>query len=125
MPATAPSITPPAQDEIESGHSLWQDAWHRLCKNKLAIIGFGFVLLLGLVSVFAPFITSKSYQDQNLALGPTPPGTEHWLGTDQFGLNMYSRPAPTVYPSRLLLLVVNAAGVPAMLTPRLLLSRQA
>ena len=31
-------------EAIESGTSLWQDAWHRLRKNKLALVSFWFLV---------------------------------------------------------------------------------
>lgn len=76
---------------VEPGHSLWQDAWLRLRRNRLAVAGFIFVAVLGLASVLAPWIAPGSYETQNLTLGATPPGARHWLGTDILGRDLLSR----------------------------------
>ena len=31
--------TDDAVDHAEAGSSLWRDAWHRLLKNKLSVVG--------------------------------------------------------------------------------------
>ena len=35
----------------EQGTSLWRDAWIKLCKNYLALLGLAIILLLCLVSL--------------------------------------------------------------------------
>lgn len=91
MTAELPPATLPVAGEIEAGHSLWQDAWHRLRKNKMAVAGGIFIVLLMLASFLAPLIAPHSYQEQNLALGATPPGLAHWFGTDQLGRDLFAR----------------------------------
>ena len=75
----------------EAGSSLWQDAWVKLRKNRLAICGLVVLLLLGLVSLLTPWIAPYGYEEQNLILGASPPSAEHWLGTDIFGRDMLTR----------------------------------
>ena len=72
-------ITP---GQLESGTSLWRDAWHRLAKNRLAVFGGALLTLLGLACLFGPFLLPYSYEEQNLALGASRPSAAHWLGTD-------------------------------------------
>jgi oligopeptide transport system permease protein len=76
--------------QIEQGHSLWRDAWARLKKNKLAVFGGGVLLVLTLLCVFGPLF-SQTYQEQNLDLGASPPGSAHWLGTDTLGRDLFAR----------------------------------
>ena len=46
-------------DSVESGTSLWEDAWNRLQQNKLAMFGGGFLLLIIVISLLTPcFIAS-------------------------------------------------------------------
>lgn len=90
MSVESPTVTPRA-DEIEAGHSLWQDAWHRLRKNKMAIAGAIFIVLLAIASFLTPLIVPGSYEKTNLALGPTAPNLAHLLGTDELGRDMLSR----------------------------------
>ena len=77
--------------ELEPGHSLWGDAWHRLQKNRLAVIGGGVLVVLALACLFGPLFSAYSYEEQNLANGFAPPGAAHWLGTDQLGRDLLVR----------------------------------
>jgi oligopeptide transport system permease protein len=88
-----PNISPPTLllEQAEQGHSLWQDAWHRLRKNRMALFGGFFILLMMLSSFFGPMLVPHGYQEQNLQLRESPPSAEHWLGTDKLGRDLLSR----------------------------------
>mgnify|MGYP003331281223 CR=1 FL=1 len=99
MSASAASSTAVS---VEAGHSLWQDAWARLRKNRLALISAFVVTLLGLVCAAAPWLARFSYEEQDLALGAAPPSAKHWLGTDQLGRDQFTR---LLYGGRVSLMV--------------------
>jgi oligopeptide transport system permease protein len=104
MLSLSPSNLPSAElapDQLERGSSLWQDAWHRLRKNRLAVVGGTLLLALSLLCVLGPLFT-QSYHAQNLDLGATAPSAEHWLGTDTLGRDLFSR---ILYGGRISLMV--------------------
>ena len=104
MPSLSPTVLPAADvtaDQLEQGTSLWRDAWARLRKNHLAVTGSVVLLVLTLLCVGGPWV-SQSYRDQNLNLGATPPGAEHWLGTDTLGRDLFAR---MLYGGRISLMV--------------------
>ncbi len=77
---------------------LWSDAFARLRKNKLSMIGLIMVIFLLFIAIVGPFITPYNYQDQDLVAvvanngQPLPPMTGgHILGTDQIGRDLLSR----------------------------------
>jgi oligopeptide transport system permease protein len=78
-------------EQAEKGTSLWRDSWHRLRKNKMALFGGIVVLVLGLGSFLAPWISPQSYESQDLALGAVGPRPGHWLGTDALGRDQLAR----------------------------------
>ena len=81
------SPAPPA----EPRSSLWRDAWHRLQKNRLAVLGGGTLLVLSILCVVGPWFLRVTYQEQNLDLGATAPGAAHWFGTDTLGRDLFVR----------------------------------
>jgi oligopeptide transport system permease protein len=77
---------------------LWSDAFGRLRKNRLAVLGLIMVLLLLFLGAFGPFLAPWPYAYQDLKAvvagggGPLPPGSPgHLLGTDQLGRDLLSR----------------------------------
>jgi oligopeptide transport system permease protein len=104
MPAPAPDLDGPMDGH--EGASFWQDAWHRLWQNKLALFGLFVVTVLSLVCLLAPLLCEHvigySYEEQNLALGPVPPNHAHWLGTDPLGRDLLAR---LLYGGRISLMV--------------------
>ncbi len=80
-----------ASAETEAGSSLGRDAWHRLRKNRLALLGGILLIVLSLLCVVGPWFLHFSYQEQNLDLGATPPSGMHWLGTDTLGRDLLVR----------------------------------
>lgn len=77
---------------------LWGDAFGRLRKNRLAIVGLFLVIGLLFVGIFGPFLAPWPYDYQDLQAvfaaggGPLPPGSpDHPLGTDQLGRDLLSR----------------------------------
>jgi oligopeptide transport system permease protein len=90
-----PAAQPPADlvslEEQEPGSSLWRDAWHRLAKNKMAVVS---AIILGLIILGAflgPHFSRQSYETQDLRLGATAPSAAHWLGTDTLGRDLLVR----------------------------------
>ena len=52
-------------DSIESGTSLWEDAWNRLKRNKLAMFGLCVVSFAIVIALLTPWIAPYSYFEQN------------------------------------------------------------
>jgi len=82
--------------------SLWSDAFRRLTQNKAAVIGGLTVLVLIFLAIFAPLISPYAYDEMDIILGPSPPSSEHLLGTDNYGRDLFSR---LLYGARISLLV--------------------
>jgi oligopeptide transport system permease protein len=80
-----------ALEEAECGTSLWGDAWHRLGKNKMAVMSALILILIALAAFIGPLFLAQSYETQNLQLGAVPPGARHWLGTDTLGRDLFVR----------------------------------
>lgn len=88
----APAIVPLTTTEpLEKGNSLWHDAWLRLRKNQLAVFGMGVLIVITIACLFGPFLMKYGYEEQNLDLGASPPGAQHWLGTDTLGRDLLVR----------------------------------
>lgn len=77
--------------QAEEGTSLWQDAWIRLRKNHLAVLGLGLLTFMIVIALLTPWIAPYAYDAQNLDLGATPPSAAHWLGTDIFGRDLLTQ----------------------------------
>jgi oligopeptide transport system permease protein len=86
---------------------LWQDAWQRFRRNRLAVLGAGVVLFLVLVAFLSPLlvhfgiiINPITQQVEHIEVGPGQNG--HLLGTDELGRDTLSR---LMYGSRVSLSV--------------------
>src|SRR4030043_1093711 len=101
-------------EEIEIGKrytrtSLYKDAWKRLRKNKLAMLGLSIVILLILIAIFAPLISpydpiARIKEDSSLSSSKT-----YLFGTDLLGRDILSR---VIYGSRISIEVgVIAVGI--------------
>ena len=107
---TTQSITTIAQ--AEQGTSLWQDAWLRLRRNRMALFGLAVLGLFIIVALITPWIAPYGYDTQDLDLGATPPSAAHWLGTDIFGRDLLTQ---IMYGGRISLAVGFVATAVALL----------
>jgi oligopeptide transport system permease protein len=111
----APPATASAPQAL-AGRGLWRDAWRRLCRNRAALAGLSFIVLVALCAVLADVLAPYPFWQQDLAVVRQPPSPQHWLGTDELGRDILSR---LLYGARISLavgLVVQAlillVGVP-------------
>jgi len=74
-------------------NSQFREAWTRLRKNKLAMLGLFVILFILFMSIFAGLFVS--YDDQviktNLAERLKTPSARHWFGTDYYGRDLFAR----------------------------------
>jgi len=79
--------------------SLWGEVWRRLKKNRLALVGMGFLIALFAVAVATMIIdvatSNRFYNDhvikQNLRLRLQGPSAAYPFGLDEFGRNILFR----------------------------------
>ena len=89
--------------------SLYKDAWKRLRRNKLALIGLSIVILLILIAILAPFISPYDPTIRIKADSSLGPSRIHLFGTDLLGRDIFSR---VIYGSRVSIEVgIIAVGI--------------
>jgi ABC-type dipeptide/oligopeptide/nickel transport system permease subunit len=71
--------------------SLWSDAWRRLRRNRLALVGAIYLTLLMIVALVAFVYTP--YPMAGVAVAPpySGPSLAHWFGADTLGRDVLSR----------------------------------
>ena len=74
--------------------------WRPIRAQRNAIAGLVIVGIFVLLAVFAPLLALHDPTAQNLEAALQGPSAEHWLGTDSFGQDVYSR---LLYGARLAL----------------------
>lgn len=97
-----------AEAVVRPSLSYWQDAWRRLLKNKLAMMGLFFLSVLTFMAIFGPIISPHTVDHQDLVNQNLPPSSEHWFGTDELGRDVFTR---TWYGARISLFVGIAAAL--------------
>jgi oligopeptide transport system permease protein len=117
---TAASTLTEAQEQALAGmrppRSLWSDAWRRLRRNTMAIVGLAYLTLLAGVALAAPVIAphnpvrsdvrhAGTYRQAAWIKDPNPLRTGTWeypLGSDSVGRDVFSR---LIYGTRVSLIV--------------------
>lgn len=103
LPSTPPGValtTPAGAPQ----RTLWRDAWYRLRKNKLAIVGLTWIMFILVLTVSADLWVPRMIGDP---LAPVfesklAPSLEHPFGTDKLGRDAFAR---VVYGARISLSV--------------------
>jgi oligopeptide transport system permease protein len=67
------------------------EAWRRLRRNHLAMLGAALLVVIVMVAAATPWIAPYPYEKTNLAYGPRPPSWQHPLGTDELGRDLLTR----------------------------------
>lgn len=103
--------------KVHKQESIQLPKWLKhFLSNKAGLFGFACVILVVLVSLFAPYIApydpaQQFFEGLTLEGNPLPPNEEFWLGTDLLGRDLLSR---IIYGARISLLVgvvANGAAV--------------
>ena len=103
------------REREETGKSrkgIQSRALSKMLSNKLAVIGFLFVSIVIVSSIIAPLICKHDPQKVNLRMILKPPSSEHILGTDKVGRDVYAR---IIYGGRISILVGLGSAIGAAL----------
>lgn len=71
--------------------SRTRELWVRFARNRLAVVGLVIIFVFLVIAAIAPVIAPYDPIDQNLPMQLQGPSSDHWLGTDEFGRDMFSR----------------------------------
>lgn len=88
--------------EEKKSRSQLKTVIRALSKNKMAVLGLVILILLLIAGIFANVIAPYDYAKQDLAHAFEHPSLRHFLGTDEFGRDIFSR---ILYGARMSLLV--------------------
>ena len=77
--------------------SMWDIAWFRFRRNRLALISAGFLIAMYLTALLAPVLAPYDPDATEIMLLNARPSSEHLLGTDENGRDVLSR---LIYGSR-------------------------
>lgn len=113
QPATLKVKKNQTREELGPANTLWRDASRRLIRHKLAMFGAFVLITVTIMAVFGPYIAPYDPNGMDFAVRFAGPSFEHWMGTDDFGRDIFSR---IIYGSRVSLQVgVVAVGVATLI----------
>lgn len=84
--------------------TMLQETWRLLAKNRGAMLGMAFLLLLIVAALLSPVIFNyeRDVIGQNMKERLLAPCAAHWFGTDEFGRDLFAR---VIYGARYSLVI--------------------
>ena len=70
---------------------ILENIWKFTKAKPLGAVGGVIILIMVVMAVFGPWITTQDYKKVNAREKLQGPSANHWLGTDQLGRDMYAR----------------------------------
>lgn len=108
-PITNPDLSETKDAKTAKPRNLWVDSLLHLLKSKTSLIGFCIIFILIVTAIFAPLIATHSPTEQSILNQYQKPSSEHWLGTDALGRDIFSR---IIYGTRISIQIgVIAVGI--------------
>ncbi|MBI2846756.1 MAG: ABC transporter permease [Chloroflexi bacterium] len=80
-----------AVETLRPHHTIWGDALIRLRRNRLAVVGVTFILLLALGAMLVPYVSPYPWDRQNYNIILQNPSWAHPFGTDNLGRDVITR----------------------------------
>lgn len=68
-----------------------QEAWERFCKNKMAVVGLIILILMAVFAIVGPLLSPYEYDAQDTSNAYAAFSSQHILGTDKFGRDVFVR----------------------------------
>ncbi|ATA26124.1 glutathione ABC transporter permease GsiD [Brenneria goodwinii] len=96
-----PAVAAATLDE-NTIRSPWRDFAQVFFHNPMALASGGFILLLILVAILAPWLAPYNPQEPDWMALSSPPSAAHWMGTDDLGRDVMSR---IIYGARISLYI--------------------
>ena len=75
----------------EKPENQWLEMWRSLRANRAALVSLVFIAFLVFLAVFGPYITPYNPIETNMANALKAPSAQHLFGTDQLGMDIFSR----------------------------------
>lgn len=66
-------------------------AWKKFFRHKLAVASLVFLVVISLMALLAPWVTTFAFDEQNIIARLSSPSFTYWMGTDSLGRDLYSR----------------------------------
>jgi peptide/nickel transport system permease protein len=88
---TIASYSPEPLPQTRSFFDQWRAALTIILRNRLAAFGLLIVLCVSLTAFLAPHIATHDPFSMNLGERLLRPSAEHWLGTDNYGRDIFTR----------------------------------
>ena len=96
-------LAPEPQGWFQSSAQQIHQGWQKFSLHPLGLAGLVIIVLLIVVATAAPLLTSYDPIVQDMAGRLAPPSAEHWLGTDNFGRDVFAR---VIYGARTTLYII-------------------
>lgn len=85
-----------------AAQQLWR-GWVQFLHHPLGLFGLAVIALLIVSAIFAPLLTHYDPAAQNMLGRLQPPSAAHWLGSDEFGRDIFAR---LIYGARTTLYII-------------------
>ncbi|TBC23732.1 ABC transporter permease [Rhizobium ruizarguesonis] len=101
-------LTPEPRGWFQSSAQQIHQGWRKFSLHPLGLVGLAIIVLLIVVATAAPLLTSYDPIVQDMAGRLAAPSASHWLGTDNFGRDVFSR---VIYGARTTLYIIMLVTV--------------